>query len=101
MMDAADGVHDIGARLAPNVEDDGWFLLMPGADALVLEAIRDMCHVAQQDWSAVAIGDGDERVVSSAGYLVVGRNGMGLRLAVQGPFGRGDIGSGHGRTQVL
>ncbi len=51
----------LASGLALDIEDDGALALLPGADALVLEAIRHGRHVAEAHRRAAAHGDGDAR----------------------------------------
>ena len=56
-LDALDGVDDVGAGLALDVDDDRRRALVPAADLGVLEAVDDLGDVLEQHRRAVAVGD--------------------------------------------
>ncbi len=100
-LDARHRRHDVGAGLAPDVDDDRRLALVPGANALVLEAVGYAGDVAQQHGRAVAVGDRDLGILGRARDLVVGGDGVRLRLAVERALGRGDVGGRDGGADVF
>ena len=101
VLDALHRLDHIGAGLALDVDDDRRHALVEAADLVVLQAVDDVGHVAEQDRRAVAIGDDDVAIGVGRGDLVVGRDGVGLVRAVERALGPGDIGGDDDVAQVL
>ena len=100
ILDAVDGLDDVGAGLALHVDDDGGLALVPAADARVLEAVGNGRHVLEAHGRVVAIGDDDVLVGLRAVDLVVGGNGERLLVAIERALGSGDVGACDGLAEV-
>src|SRR5215470_63035 len=60
-----------------DVEDDGWRLVHPGAELVVLRAVDDVADIGEAHRRAVLVGDDQRAVVAGVADLVVGVDGVG------------------------
>ena len=61
-FDVVHHFHGIGAGLPLNRENDGAFIVVPGDDFVVLDAIDDIAELLQADGGPVAPGNDDRTV---------------------------------------
>ena len=71
LLDLVDGLDDVGARLALDVQHDGGGAVEPGPLLDVLGGPLHRGHVAQQDRRAVLVGNHRVEIVLGIGDLVV------------------------------
>ena len=99
-LDAPHRLDDVGAGLAVYIDDHRRHVLIPAADAGVLQAVDHLRHVLEQHGRVVAPGDDHLLVGVGIGDLVVGRDGVGLVAAVERALGARHVGGGDGGAHV-
>jgi predicted amino acid-binding ACT domain protein len=99
--DARDGVDDIRAGLATDVEQHRRLVVRPCGELIVLDAINHAGDVAEADRRIVLVADDRVAVFGGVGQLVVGADRVGLHRAVQGALGRIDVGLGQRIAHVF
>ncbi len=86
LLDPVHRADHISPGLPLNCENDRGFVVIPAVQAHVLGGNGRMTDVTEPDRCSVAIGD-DQVVISVSGQnLVVGRECIGLRIAVEDSF---------------
>lgn len=87
LHDAVDGVDDVGARLLEDDQEHAGLAVNPAVLGIVQRCTHGMADVADTDGTAVPIGDDDVVPGLGLGELVVGIDGVGARVAVEGSLG--------------
>ena len=101
LLDAVNNGDDVGAGLALDIDDDRRLAPHPGGLLRVFGGIDDGGDIGGADRGPIAIGNDDWPVIAALQQLIVGADGVGLAVAVEGALGLVNVGRGEGGAQVF
>ena len=90
--DALDGLDDVRAGLAADVEQHRGLAVRPRGELVVLDAVDDLRDIGQPHRRAVLVADDRRAVLRGVGQLIVGADGEALGRAVEDALRRVDVG---------
>src|SRR5262249_5529051 len=85
-FDSIDHLDNIGIWLLEHKPENGALITEPASEAVIDDIIADLCHVAEPDWRAGAIGHDDIAEVLGLFDLVVSSDRIGAIAKIDRAF---------------